>query len=138
MAMVVLCLVDEWVGRFSGRKNLTLRIWESCYHDLLIAPQRYRYGGPRLFARLAAKLLPATDLWILLDPAIIGTESKGQEVPSADTLNQLEACRAFVKTRKSYVILDALEPIDRIAEGAYSSIIEMLAQRAERELKHRF
>jgi hypothetical protein len=138
MAMIVRWLVGAWLDRFSERKNLTLRIWESCYLELLVVPQQYGYGGPELFAQLVCKLLPATDLWILLDPATKGVQSGGEDTPSAETLRQLEAYRAFVKTKKRYLILDALQPTDRITESAYTAIIETLAQRAGRELRHCF
>ncbi len=137
-AMVAYWWVDEWRDRFSERKNLTLRIWESCYYDLSIASQTCRNRVSRLFARMAIKLLPATDLWILLDQTTESIQSSEESARSTEMLSQRETYRAFVKTRKSYVVLDALQPTDRITESAYTAIIEALARRAERVLKRRF
>jgi thymidylate kinase len=138
MAMIVLWLLEEWISQFIGKKNLTLRVCDSCYHDLLIDPQRYRYGGPMWFARLIGKLFPSPDLWVLLDTSAEVLQSKSQQFPSEETVRQREAHRAFVKTRKRYVILDASQSIDCITENAYAAIIDTLAQRVDRKLKNRF
>ncbi len=134
----VLWLAKEWLSQFAEKKNLTLRICDSSYTDLLTDPKSHGYGGPMWFARLAGKLFPSPDLWILLDPDPEGLQSRDWEAPSSEALRQLEACRAFVKTRKSYVILDASKPAARVTEEAYAAIIDTLAQRAARQLKRRF
>jgi hypothetical protein len=138
MAKAVLLLGKEWLNQFTGRRNLTLRIRASCYHDLLIDPKRYRYGGPMWFARLIAKLIPPPDLWILLDQSTESLRSRGPDPPPPEALTQIEAYRAFVTTRRRYVILAASQPADRVAESAYAAIIDTLAQRADRTLKRRF
>lgn len=136
MAKAVLWLLEEWKSQFLGKKNLTLRIAEHSYHDLLIDPEKYGYGGPRWFARLVGKLLPSPDLWILLDPAAEESQSRTEKTPPAETLRQLEYYRAFVKTRKSYAILDASQTADRVKESAYAAIIDALARRTSGNLKH--
>jgi hypothetical protein len=67
-----------------------------------------------------------------------GRKSKNGEALPAEALRRLEAYRAFVKTKKKCVILNASEPAARVTEEAYTAIIEMLAQRADRQLKRRF
>jgi len=138
MGMIVMWLVEEWFDLIFGKLNLKLCVYEGCYQDMLIDPQKYRYGGPMWFARLVGKLFPSPDLWVLLDISAEAVQSKNQEFPSAEALRQLEAYRAFVKTRKRYVILDASQSIDCITENAYAAIIDTLAQRADRKLKRRF
>jgi hypothetical protein len=138
MANVVLWLLEEWVSQFLRTKNLLLRICGGYYHELLIDPKRYRYGGPMWFARLIGKFIPSPDLWILLDPSTESFRSRGPDPTSPEALMQIEAYRAFVKTRKRYVILDASQPADRVTESAYAAIIDTLAQRADRRLKSRF
>jgi hypothetical protein len=138
MVKVVLWLLDEWLRQFIGKKNLTLRICESCCHELSIDPQRYGYGGPMWFARLVGKLFPPPDLWVLLDSTSDVSKSENEPIPSSITHAQLAAYRAFVKARKRYVILDASGPADCVAEGAYAAIIDTLAELTDRKLKNRF
>jgi hypothetical protein len=138
MTKIVLWLLEEWLYQFIGKENLTLRLSESCWYDLLAAPERYRYGGPMWFVRLVGKLFPSPELWILLDPATEGLQSSGEEVPPAEAQSLLEAYRAFVKTKRNYFILDASLPADQVTESAYAAIIDTLAQRADKTLKNRF
>jgi ABC-type dipeptide/oligopeptide/nickel transport system ATPase subunit len=138
MANVGAWLLDEWLNQFFGKSNLTLRISQSCWCDLLAAPGRYRYGGPMWFVRFVGKLFPSSDLWIMLDPQIDNLETTNPEVQSAEIRRQLDVYRAFVKTRRRYVILDASQLTDRVTESAYAAIIDTLAQRADRRLKSRF
>jgi hypothetical protein len=138
MAKVVSWLLSDWLSQLWGKKNLTLRIWDTCSYDLVVDPDRYRYGGPEWFARLVSKLFPSPDLWIFLDPVAEGAQSKSRQVLPAEILSQLEAYRAFIQAQKKYVILDASQPADGVTERAYAAIIGTLGERADRKLKDRF
>jgi energy-coupling factor transporter ATP-binding protein EcfA2 len=138
MAKVVAWLLDEWLNQFFGKRNLTLRISESCWCDLLAAPERYRYGGPNWFVRLVGKLFPSPDLWIMLNPLPDNLQPTNPEVQPAEIRRQLDVYRAFVKTRKRYIILDASLPADQVTESAYAAIVDTLAKRADKALKNRF
>jgi len=69
-----LCLdyvVGWWLYVWPKTVRSTLVVFDRYYHDLLIDPLRYRYGGPMWMARWISKLIPSPDLWILLDaPAL--------------------------------------------------------------------
>jgi hypothetical protein len=131
-------LLEEWLSQFRKKDNLTLRIIENGYYDILINAEMYSDRVPTWFARLVVQLLPSCDLWILLDRAAEGSQSIDGEVSSSETLRQIESYRSFVKTRKKYVILDANKPAASVTEEAYAAIIEAIAQRTERQLKSRF
>jgi hypothetical protein len=136
VASVALWLLEEWLGQFTNKRNLTLSLRQSYYQDLAVNPHRFRYGGPKWFVRFAGKLAPSPDLWILLDPGSKESESKKQ-LP-AEMLRQLEAYRAFVKTRKRYIVLDANLPLDDLVNRAYDAIINALEQITyDRKLKGR-
>jgi len=138
MAAVFVGFMEDWIGQFTGRTNLTLRITGSCIADLVIDPTKYLYGGSMGFARLASKLSPSPDLWILLDPAAKESESAGSTGRSAESAGRLEAYRAFVKTQKNYVVLDASRPVSNVTEDAYAAIIETFSKRVDRKLKDLF
>lgn len=138
MANIVLWLLEEWLGQFMGKKNITLRLFDNYYHDLLIDPKMYNYRGPMWFARLVGRLTPSPDLWILMGPAAERMQSMNHEVLPAQTLSQLEAYRSFVKTRNRYVVLDSGKPAASVTEEAHSAVIDMLARRANSLIKSRF
>jgi hypothetical protein len=131
-------LIEEWLDQFFGKSLPTLRICESSYYDLLADPSGFSWSGPKWFPRLAGKLLPAADLWILLDQPADGSLSSGQKPQLAQPGETDAAYIAFVKTRKKYVILNASKPVATVTEDAYAAIIDTLAERADRQLKSRF
>ncbi len=134
MAKALALLLDEWLSQFTGKKNLTLRICGNSCQDLLIDPAECGYNGPEWLARLASKLSPSPDLWILLDPAM-GAE--GGEL-TAQAARQLEAYRLFVKSRKQHIILNAANPPASLMEDVYAAIIDMLVQRTDNKFGNRF
>lgn len=135
---IALWVVKEWQSQFTKKNNLTLRISESRGDDLFIAPQWRRLDCPVWFARLAGKMLPSPDLWILLDQDAGAVQSRIQVLPTGETAGQLEAYRSFVKTKSRCVILDASKSVPNVTEDAYAAIIDTLAQRTDGVLKGRF
>jgi len=138
MSSAVLWQAGEWLSQFIRKKNLLLRICEGCYQDLVIDPKKYRYAGPEWFAQLVGRLSPRFDLWILLDAPAEVLRSRSPQIPPDEILRQREAYRAFVMTRKRYVILDASRPAPIVMEEAYGAIIDTLADRVDRTLRSRF
>ncbi len=63
-----------WQNRlFSERRQLTLVLWDRYYFDLLVDPERYRYGGSLRIAEWLSKFIPQPELTVLLkaDPDVI-------------------------------------------------------------------
>ncbi len=137
VAWIAEWLVEEYLSQFTKKQNVTLRICESYHYHLLIDPKRHHYGIPRWFAQLARKLLPSPDLWVLLDGSVEAMQSLDPQLSTAEALRQNAAYRVFVKTRKRFLILDGSKPLASLADDAYAAIIDMLAQRTERKLRHR-
>jgi hypothetical protein len=52
-----------------------------------------------------------------------------------ETLRQVEAYRAFVRTRRKYVIVSADQSAQEVTERSYAFIIDILAERANRRLR---
>jgi hypothetical protein len=98
------------------------------------------------FARLAGRLFPSPDLWLLLaadldaigDADADGRESKGEEALPPEEFRRPEAGRSFAKAGNRRVLLDASQAAGSVAEEAYAAIIDTLAGRAARQLKRRF
>ncbi|MGA9070579.1 MAG: hypothetical protein WB424_10020 [Terracidiphilus sp.] len=138
MAKIAPLLLREWKGQFLGKMTLSLSLCESYSCDLWIDPPSCYTGLPRWYAKLAGKLFPSPDLWILLDPFGEGCQSREGKTPSAQALKQMEAYRRFVRTREKYVILDASQPGAHRTKEAYEAIVKMLEERAGHELEKRF
>lgn len=135
IARIVLWLVHEWLSQFTEKKNLTLRICESCYYDILIDDKKRRLSRlPDWLAQTISRMLPPADLWIWLCPALEGMQAKGREVPPAEKLTQLKDYGAFLKTKRKHIIIDTSKPEASVIDEVYAAIINTLAQRTDRQL----
>jgi thymidylate kinase len=90
------------------------------------------------FARLAFKMFPSLDLWILLDRSAIELQSRDEELSSAEAVRQVEQLRSFVESTGRFIILDASQPAETVQERAYAAIVNMLSERTNTQLKKRF
>jgi hypothetical protein len=135
---ILLWLLEEWQSQFVGKALPTLRVCESGYYGLLADPGSSSLSGPKWILRLVGRLLPSCDLWILLAPSRENSQSNGEGVSPSHAFDQIVTYRAFLETRKRYVILDASKPPAAVTEDAYAAIIDTLAERANKELKDRF
>ncbi len=138
IARASLWLLEEWLNLFKKRDNLTLRIMESSYYDILMRAWMYRDGSPRWLAMLIVQLLPSCDLWIFLDLTSGGLQSRNGEVSSSAVYRNREFLHFIAKTGKNYIILDASKSVASVTEEAYASIIETLALRIDKQLGNRF
>ncbi len=134
VAKILFWLVEEWYERLFKEKSDTLLLCDRYYHDLLVDPLRYRYGGPAWIARLVGGWMPPPALWILLDAPAEVLQARKREVPFEETTRQRQAYLAFVRRQREHLILDASQPLDRViaeAERAIAAIdsARRLAQR---------
>lgn len=112
----------------------TLVLFDRYYHDLLVDPLRYRYGGPMWLARWVGKLIPKPDLWILLDAPAEVLQSRKQEVPANETARQREAYLRLVQGMNNSVVVDASQPLDDVVREVNMRILDLMAARTARRL----
>jgi len=112
----------------------TFVIFDRYYHDLLVDPKRYRYGGPMWLARWVGKLIPKPDLWILLDAPAEALQARKQEVPFEETARQREEYLKLVKGMKNGVVVDASQNLDDVVTEVNAAILRFMAERTSRRL----
>lgn len=132
-------LVYFWLDYVAG---YLLRVWplavcstfvafDRYFHDLLVDPKRYRYGGPMALARWIGRCVPAPDLWILLDaPAVVLQARKG-EVAEDESARQRRLYLKLVNRRWNAVVVDASRDLDAVAADAEEAVLRFLEQRLE-------
>jgi thymidylate kinase len=123
LAKIFVWLIEEWYVTCFQDRNATLLIYDRYYHDLLIDPKRYRYGGPLWAAKMVGKLIPQPKLWVLLDAPARVLQARKQEVFLEETARQRQAYMAFVRDQKHYVIIDASQSLDKVIADAMNAII---------------
>ena len=107
----------------------TLVAFDRYAHDVLVDPRRYRYGGPKWWARLVAGSAPSPDLLLLLDAPVSVTQARKREVDPADAARQRLAYRALTTALPYGVVIDAAQPLDAVVSEVERHILRLLAQR---------
>lgn len=125
-------VVGWWIKVRPMLARSTLVGFDRYYHDLLVDPRRYRYGGPMWLARLAGRLIPLPDLWIILDAPAEVFQARKQEVPPAETARQRDAYRALAGKLSNAVVVDASQPLDSVVTNASRAILTFMAERTRR------
>jgi thymidylate kinase len=128
LAKIFVWLMEEWYANlFQNQKNVLL-ICDRYYHDLLVDPKRYRYGGPQWAAKLVGKLIPQPRLWVLLDAPTEVLRARKQEVPLEETTRQHQAYLAFVRNQRNHAIVDASQPLDKVIADAEHAITGAMSE----------
>ena len=128
VAKIIVWLFEEWYVNCFQDRNETLLICDRYYHDLLIDPKRYRYGGPPWVAKMVGWLIPQPKLWVLLDAPAQVLQARKHEVPLNETARQRLAYLAFVRDHRNYVIIDASQSLDNVIADAERAIIEAVSE----------
>ncbi|HVK56771.1 MAG TPA: hypothetical protein VM532_17305 [Burkholderiales bacterium] len=112
----------------------TLILFDRYYHDMLVDPLRYRYGGSMQLARLARRLIPPPDLWIVMDAPADVLQARKREVSPEESARQREAYLHFFENEKNVVVLDASQPLSQVVSKGSAAILNRLAQRTTHRL----
>jgi thymidylate kinase len=128
LAKIFVWLMEEWYVNLLQDKKETLLICDRYYHDLLVDPKRYRYGGPRWAARMIGALMPRPDLWMLLDAPTEVLRERKQEVPPEETTRQRQAYLAFVRSQRNHVIIDASQSLHKVISDVENAITGALIE----------
>lgn len=91
-----------------------LVLFDRYYHDLLVDPGRYRYGGPATLARLGARLVPLPGVLVLLDAPPEVLQARKHEVPLADTVRAREGYLQLFRGLPSGHVVSASRPLPEV------------------------
>jgi thymidylate kinase len=125
-----------WLRVWPARVMSTAVLFDRYYHDLLVDPRRYRYGGSKWLARALGRLVPKPDLWILLDAPAETLQGRKQEVSVDESRRQRDAYLALAGSFDDAIIIDASASLDVVVRNVTRSVLEFMAQRTEARLGH--
>jgi len=112
----------------------TLVLFDRYYHDLLVDPRRYRFGGPLWLARCIGRLLPQPDLWILLDAPVDVLQQRKQEVSREETARQRNAYLELAGSIPSAVVIDASRELNCVIGDVEQAVINVLSKQTQQRL----
>lgn len=139
LAKIAWYLIDHTVGYlvvvFSYLIRSTLVLFDRHYYDVIIDPQRYRYGGPRWVANFFGKLIPRPDLIFLLDASPQVINERKQEVSIAEMMRLREAYLQFTNDFENTHVIDASKPKEEVEIKVKNIILNFLSTRTKQRLR---
>ena len=129
-----LYVAGHWLNIRARSRAGRLIVFDRYYHDLLVDPLRYRFGGPMWLARWIGKLIPQPDLWILLDAPPEVLHARKQEVSFEELARQRGAYLRLVQGMNNNVVVDASQPLDDVVREVNMRILDLMAARTARRL----
>jgi thymidylate kinase len=117
--------LNWWIGwvrmrREMGRDGVLL--FDRYHIDLLVDPERYRYGGPMCLARLVCRLMPQPDQVFFLDaePGVLLSRKQevSKEALAAARKKYLDLC----KSHPRFTMIDANQPLDQVIDDVMKRI----------------
>jgi thymidylate kinase len=112
----------------------TLVVLDRYYHDLLVHPEGYRYGGSLGLARIVGRFVPSPHLVILLDAPPDVIQARKQELTFEETAQQREAYLEVVEGLSNAYVLDASRSLDEVVYAAEEIILGYMADRTAKRL----
>src|SRR5438105_12039839 len=117
MLNAVRCWVGYWAVVRPALVRSTFVGFDRYYHDILVDPRRYRYGGPRWLARLACAWVPQPDLWILLDAPASVIRARKSEIPLSEIERQRLCYQELINHLRDGHIVDTSRSPDEVARA---------------------
>jgi thymidylate kinase len=119
----------------SALSRNALVIFDRFYHDLLIDPKRYRFGGPLWMVRTLGRIVPPRDLFfVVLDAEEETILSRKQQLPADEIRRQRTAYRTFAAHAPASVMVSTENAIEQCRAEALEQIFQYLCARlAERQ-----
>ncbi len=136
-SLKLMALGAEWwiahLGRLRHiRAKRAILLSDRYFADLLADPRRYRYGGPRSWARRAFRCFPQPDRVILLLADAATIYSRKQEVEFAELERQLAAYRELAaELGERALIVDAGKPLDAVVRDVCEEVLLTCRQRTK-------
>ncbi len=138
MAYLSAFFADFWIGYISviwaRLRRSDFVQFDRYFHDVLVDPLRYRYGGPRWYASFLCRLLPEPDLVILLDANDDLILARKTELSRSEIQRQRVAYRQlrFERARVVYVATDA--GIEPTLLASATAMVEFMKERFDRRI----
>lgn len=119
-----------------ARKQSGMIFFDRYYHDVLADPLRYRSSAPQWLARLAGRLIPVPDLFLVLDVDPSTARSRKVEVSVEESERQFHAYRALSRNLRNAHLIDAnMAPMDVTAQ-CEEVVVRAMAARLQGRARH--
>jgi len=112
----------------------TLVIFDRYFHDILIDPLRFRYGGPSWLAALLVRAIPKPDAVLFLNVPADIIQRRKSEISRQECEQQTKDYIALAKNTKKSLVVDAGKPLNDVVKEVNDYLLHALAKKAESRL----
>jgi thymidylate kinase len=123
------------IRRLLAKSNLI--VFDRYFQDVLVDPQRYRYGGPQRFAEMLSRLVPQPDLVILLDADAESIVRRKPELSYEEIERQRQAYRQLRFRRAPIAFVKTGAGIEESVCVASAAVAEFMKSRFDKRLRGR-
>ena len=124
-----------WDYAFRRNRGTVLKIYDRYFHDVLVDPQRYRFGGSRSLALWLSRAVPPLDLAVFLDVTADVLRHRKTEVPPEETERQRAAYLALAQVVPNSLVVDGTGSLDEVVMHVKSGLIRQMTTRTARQLR---
>lgn len=128
-------VLDYWIGYAirirHGLARGTLVVFDRYFYDVIVDPKRARFGGPRWFAILLARLVPSPDLTLVLDANENIMFARKGELSVDELRRQRLAYRELSVGITARKTVQTDQAIDRSVADATGALVDFLHKRFE-------
>jgi thymidylate kinase len=133
-------LLDYWLGYWLVIRPLVARsglvIFDRYFYDLLVDPNRYRYGGPMWAARFLRGFIPKPDLLFVLDASEDVVLSRKQEITAEEIRRQRRAYQRETNCFPFTRVIDTSGPMPEVSGKLAHYITNYLDRRFQLRNAH--
>jgi len=114
----------------SALSRNALIIFDRNYHDLLVDPKRYRFGGPLWLAKALSPTVPPYEVFfVVLDANEQTILSRKQQLPAEEIRRQRQAYREFAGQASASVLISTERELESCRSEALTAIFRYLADK---------
>jgi thymidylate kinase len=139
LAKLALWWTDYWVGYLMNIVPRLFRpalvLFDRYYDDLLVDPQRYRFGGPLWLARVVGRCLPRPDVFVFLDAPPELARTRKPSVGLEQAIRQRDAYIALVRGLRGGHVVDAARRLDEVMLDVEEIILSHMRKRTTLRLR---
>jgi thymidylate kinase len=134
LAYLSAVFADCWLGYAGMARPLLARnslvIFDRYFHDILIDPVRYRYGGPEWISKALSVVVPPKErMFLVLDADESIIFSRKKELPIEEIARQRKLYKDWASSIPGCYLVDTSGPIDEVVGFATRTVLQHLSQR---------
>ena len=123
-------LAIYWIDALKIRRQPSVQLYDRYFHDMIVDPKRYRFGGSVKLLSFIVRFTPKLDLAVLVDIAPEVAQTRKQEVSMQETSRQCSAYhQTIAKHFKTHIIVSGEADITATVGQIHNAFVDVLGNK---------